>query len=218
MWFKIFRWIFGGIGAAAGAVFSGAMAVGGAVVGAIGAAVNVISSVIGAVVNVVRTLVSTVVRQISMRFGSYSPAWDLILFQRINFRRALLGQQQADAERDRIIRDLDDNDHNGIPDLYDESVTTPGADFLHLKYPTTLLKEKDYVRYLPRRLGGIPQPVATGSKGLILSETVSNVGQIVGVKWNSLNPPGRVDAPLLACNAMDLWKIGHVYGGGQLTR
>lgn len=183
--------------------------------------VSVISAVVRTVVSVVRYVVRsalTVVRQVSMRAGNYDARWDYILFKHINWRRALLGQSQKDDERDRLRKQLGDKDNNGIPDLYDREVTTPAQDFLGIKYPDTLLRENDYVRYMPRRLGAIPQPVGVGGKGLVRSETLNNVGQIVLVKWNALNPRGRLDAPLYPCNAMDLHVLGHVFAGGQLTR
>jgi hypothetical protein len=180
-------------------------------------AVKAVASVISAVVDAVVTAVKQLVRQVTMRTGSYSPMWDVFINKQINWRRALRSQEEADAERDRLAQELDDNDNNGIPDLYDSETTRPEDDFLHIKYPTIPLRENDYVRFMPRALGALPQPVLPGGKGLVRSETVNNIGQMVLVKWNALNPPGLLEAPLFEANAMDLYKLGHV-SGGQLTR
>lgn len=200
---------------AAVAVARFAMRVGAKVIG------GIVRATVATVKFVVRGVLGAVKwgsRQVAMRAGGYSPKWDLFLNRQINWRRALLGQKEMDEERDRLARELEDKDRNGIPDLYDSQVTSPAQDFLGIKYPKELLRENDYVRYLPRELGALPQPVVVGSKGLVRSETLSNIGQHVWVKWNALNPPGRADAPLYRCNAMDLHLLGHVYGGGQLTR
>lgn len=191
--------MFGAIGALFGAVFSAVVTV-----------VKVVVMTIAAVVKTIVSAVQQVIRQVTKRSGGYSAGWDVFINQQIDWRRALTSQEEAEAERDRLATELDDNDGNGIPDLYDAQVTTPDADFLHLKFPERLLIQNDYCRYLPRGIATLPQPVDIGSKGLVRSEGLTAQGQFVMIKWNALNPPGRLDAPLYECNSMDLFKIGHV--------
>lgn len=201
------------------AAFAVVKFVGSVIAAAVKAVVSVVKHVARAVVSsqsVVTATLRSTVRQVTGT--EYSPGWDLIVHRHFDWKRALFNQDELDDERDRLADQLGDDDSNGIPDLYDSEVTTPAQDFLEIKYPPVLLRENDYVRFLPRRVGAMAQPVMVGGKGLIRSETVTNIGQIVMVKWNALNPRGRVDAPLYPANAMDLYLLGHVYDGGHLTR
>jgi hypothetical protein len=174
--------------------------------------VRAVASVIGNLVSVVKAAAMSVVRQIGIQtIGRASPMLDLMLFNHIHWMQALRGQEDFDEEMARLNDEMGDDDGNGIPDLYDEEVTSPGEDFLHIKFPTPLLRENDYVAFMPRAVGALGFPVAPGMKGLVRGVDLIPMGQFVGVKWNALNPRGPVGAFPITANAMDLLYLGHVY-------
>src|SRR4051812_6307094 len=127
--------MFGAIGALFGAVFSAVVTV-----------VKVVVMTIAAVVKTIVSAVQQVIRQVTKRNGGHSAGWDVFINQQIDWRRALTSQEDAEEERDRLANELDDNDGNGIPDLYDEQVPSPDLDFLPLKFPERLLIQNDYCR------------------------------------------------------------------------
>jgi hypothetical protein len=188
-------------------------------IGAIDVLIKGIGAIFTLVIETVVSAVKSAFRSALSRSLDADPMLDAFIMDHIRWRKALTSQRAADDEMDRLLHELDDNDQNGIPDLYDREVTRPEDDFLHIKYPTPdkLLLENDYCRFMPRRFLDIAQPVVSGGKGLVRSETINNMGQYVMIKWNALNPRGPADAPLYPCNALDLFKLGHV-SGGQLTR
>lgn len=195
--------------------------------GIFGAIFSAITAVVRTVISIVKDIVMWVVRRtlhtLTHIFGNDRglPLYmDWVLFKHFDWRRAILGQKELDDAVERLTEDLGDADRNGIPDLYDQEVTDPSQDFLGIKYPQRLLRENDYVRFMPRAIGGslLPQPVAMGGKGLVRSETVNNMGAYVWVKWNALNPRGAAQAPLWRVNQMDLFFLGHVHDSYRVTQ
>jgi hypothetical protein len=152
--------------------------------------------------------------------GNNQNFWEYFIFKNINWRRLLLHREEADAELERLNAELGDEDENGIPDLYDGEVTSPSEDILGIKYPQTLLRENDYIRYLPRNVKNLAQdaqPVPPGAKGIVRSETVNNTGAYAWVKWNIYSMGEGRPAILHRANQMDLSLLGHVYDSYRVT-
>jgi hypothetical protein len=192
-----------------------------------GAIFSLVSSIIQAVIRVVQIAIRAIARRMAIYAfrgaytGQHQAKWEFILFQHIDWKRALRSRRDAEAETQRLLEESEDNNSNGIPDLYDQMVTSPAQDFLHIKYPQKNFRENDYVRYAPRNLKNLildPQPVGLGAKGLVRSETINNQGAYAWVKWNAYSRGEGRPSPLYRVNQMDLHMLGHVHDSYRVTQ
>lgn len=184
--------------------------------------VSVVMAVVKVVVKVAVAAVKMVARAVLRRVTGIrdNPLWDALIFRHIDWKRAMLGQEEQDKEVSKAEDEWGKDDNgDGIPDRYNDEVTSPAADFLHIKYPFSqrLLVENDYIRSSPRVRGALPSVVAPGAKGIVRSAFWDTQGAWAQVKWNIFSLGENRPSITHLVNQMDLHLLGHVNPSMRVT-
>lgn len=207
-----------GIFAAAGVFAKGLFHAGAVAVKALGAIVKIVGNVVIKAIRATTRIMGAMVRRAGAMMIENHPVWEFILTRHFNWKRALVSQEDFDAEVKRLETEIgEDADGNGIPDAYDEAVLSPADDVLGIKYPSRLLVENDYIRLMPRARGALLSPVPRGSKGIVRETTLDTRGAWAWIKWNQFSRGEDRPAPLHRINQMDAHLLGHISRNSRAT-